>query len=192
MEEWKGFVGKASGYAGSSTPDEDFEEEDVWSSIKEREDYTSTARFPKEYSSVSSSAWRLPSTPRRIRKVNTQTTHEAEVVQPSSAPVDIPDWSKIYGKSAKMDSRAGPFEDHGFGAGNGVASHIEDYRGVGDYEDDDGDDDVMVPPHEWLARKLARNQISSFSVCEGIGRTLKGRDLSKMRNAILTKTGFLE
>ncbi|CAN0912582.1 hypothetical protein LINGRAPRIM_LOCUS596 [Linum grandiflorum] len=25
-----------------------------------------------------------------------------------------------------------------------------------------------------------------------MGRTLKGRDLSKVRNAILTKTGFLE
>ncbi|KAE8646053.1 hypothetical protein Csa_016442 [Cucumis sativus] len=49
-----------------------------------------------------------------------------------------------------------------------------------------------VPPHELIAKRLARAQISSFSVFEGAGRTLKGRDLSKVRNAVLTKTGFLE
>ncbi|PPD74089.1 hypothetical protein GOBAR_DD28980 [Gossypium barbadense] len=36
--------------------------------------------------------------------------------------------------------------------------------------------------------RLARNQISSFSVFEGVGRKLKGRDLKKVRNAVLTKT----
>ncbi|CAI0407215.1 unnamed protein product [Linum tenue] len=86
--------------------------------------------------------------------------------------MNIPDWSKIYG------------------ANNG--GYYVDYQNNDDaHNDDDGDDDV-VPPHEWLAKKLARSQISSFSVCEGMGRTLKGRDLSKVRNAILTKTGFLE
>ncbi|KAJ0575063.1 putative senescence regulator S40 [Helianthus annuus] len=55
------------------------------------------------------------------------------------------------------------------------------------YEDDDGD---MVPPHEYIARRLAT---SSISMCEeGVRRTLKGRDLNKLRNAIWTKTGFLE
>ncbi|KAI3810049.1 hypothetical protein L1987_19656 [Smallanthus sonchifolius] len=57
---------------------------------------------------------------------------------------------------------------------------------------DDDDHGNMMPPHEWIAQKLARNQISSFSVCEGAGRTLNGRDLSRVRNAVLTKTGFLE
>ncbi|KAL8462525.1 hypothetical protein ACS0TY_033528 [Phlomoides rotata] len=47
---------------------------------------------------------------------------------------------------------------------------------------------MTIPPHEWIARKSA----SSFSVCEGAGRTLKGRDLSRVRNDVLTKTGFLE
>lgn len=55
------------------------------------------------------------------------------------------------------------------------------------------DDDEMLPPHEYLARRrLATTQIASFSMCEGIGRTLKGRDLTNLRKAILTKTGFLE
>lgn len=48
--------------------------------------------------------------------------------------------------------------------------------------------EMTIPPHEWIARKTG----SSFSVCEGAGRTLKGRDLSRVRNAVLTKTGFLE
>lgn len=185
MADWKGIMGKNSGFGGSSRRDEDFEEEDVWSFIKEREDSTSKMRKPKEYPSGSSAAWRLPTAPRKITRVYTPTTHEARVVQQSSAPVDIPDWSKIYGKSAKiLDSRHDSWVDDGDDGtvSNGVA-----------YDDDDNDDDGdMVPPHEWIARKLARSQISSFSVCEGIGRTLKGRDLSKVRNAILTKTGFLE
>ncbi|CAN1253193.1 hypothetical protein LINPERPRIM_LOCUS8253 [Linum perenne] len=45
---------------------------------------------------------------------------------------------------------------------------------------------MRVPPHELLAR----TRIASFSVHEGIGRTLKGRDLSRVRNAIWEKTGF--
>ncbi|KAK9938548.1 hypothetical protein M0R45_015278 [Rubus argutus] len=61
-----------------------------------------------------------------------------------------------------------------------------------DEEEEEDDYDSREPPHEFIARKLARSQISSFSVFEGAGRTLKGRDLSKVRNAVLSKTGFLE
>ncbi|KAL4325709.1 hypothetical protein GQ457_11G012760 [Hibiscus cannabinus] len=58
--------------------------------------------------------------------------------------------------------------------------------------DDDDEYNTKFPPHEIIARRLARSQISSFSVLEGVGRKLKGRDLRKVRNAVLTKTGFLE
>ncbi|BAT11335.1 Os10g0481000 [Oryza sativa Japonica Group] len=45
-----------------------------------------------------------------------------------------------------------------------------------------------VPPHELL---LCRERAAaSFSVREGAGRTLKGRDLRRVRNAIWEKTGF--
>ncbi|KAK4755073.1 hypothetical protein SAY87_008830 [Trapa incisa] len=87
-----------------------------------------------------------------------------------SSPVNIPDWSKIYG------------------SGSGQFRKVEEEE----EEDEEYEDGNIVPPHEWIARKLARTQISSSSMCEGVGRTLKGRDLSKVRNAILTKTGFLE
>uniref|UniRef100_A0A0D9VNL6 Uncharacterized protein n=1 Tax=Leersia perrieri TaxID=77586 RepID=A0A0D9VNL6_9ORYZ len=56
-------------------------------------------------------------------------------------------------------------------------------------EDDDGDDEEgIVPPHVMAARRHAR----SSSVLEGAGRTLKGRDLRRVRNAVLRQTGFLD
>ncbi|KAI3732091.1 hypothetical protein L1987_63288 [Smallanthus sonchifolius] len=85
--------------------------------------------------------------------------------QQSAAPIRIPDWSK--------------------GLNHGCYKDDYDVSGI-------HGDDEMMPPHEYINRRVARSQIASFSMCEGVGRTLKGRDLSKLRNAILTKTGFLE
>ncbi|GFP89132.1 hypothetical protein PHJA_001056900 [Phtheirospermum japonicum] len=84
-------------------------------------------------------------------------------IGPKSLPVNIPDWSKILGGAYKPRA---PDED-------------------GYYEEEDGGND-KIPPHEYLAR----SRVASFSVHEGIGRTLKGRDLSRVRNAIWKKTGF--
>ncbi|XP_050212965.1 protein S40-4 [Mercurialis annua] len=179
---------------------EDFEEGDIWSVV--RDDSSPNTRKMKDKSSSfsNSSAWRLHSTPRMIPRANiittnqptsslTATTYEVKGVEQASAPVCIPDWSKIYGKDSRMGSRGSSKNDQdddgNYVKGNGYYGH---YENDGDDEEDGG----IVPPHEWIAKKLARSQISSFSVCEGIGRTLKGRDLSKVRNAILTKTGFLE
>uniref|UniRef100_A0A6N2KQH1 Senescence regulator S40 n=1 Tax=Salix viminalis TaxID=40686 RepID=A0A6N2KQH1_SALVM len=90
---------------------------------------------------------------------------------PSSLPVNIPDWSKILKDEYRRRSDA-----------------------VDDDDDVDGDDcfdgGVRVPPHELLGRQMARTRIASFSLHEGIGRTLKGRDLSRVRNSIWEKTGF--
>ncbi|KZV51066.1 hypothetical protein F511_01858 [Dorcoceras hygrometricum] len=55
----------------------------------------------------------------------------------------------------------------------------------------DGDDGEIVPPHIIIGRRVA-GKMMAFSVCTGNGRTLKGRDLSEVRNSILRKTGFLE
>ncbi|KAK4785431.1 hypothetical protein SAY86_002120 [Trapa natans] len=56
-------------------------------------------------------------------------------------------------------------------------------------EDEDG---PMLPPHEMVARSLAKSPILSCSVLEGAGRTLKGRDLRQVRNAVWRQTGFLD
>ncbi|KAL6616423.1 hypothetical protein ACP70R_038693 [Stipagrostis hirtigluma subsp. patula] len=60
-------------------------------------------------------------------------------------------------------------------------------------EEDDEDDEEMLPPHEMVARARARESpMTTFSVLEGAGRTLKGRDLRQVRNAVWRQTGFLD
>jgi len=80
----------------------------------------------------------------------------------SSAPVNVPDWTKIY----RVDS---------------VESLPDSDDGVDDHNMD------MVPPHEYLAREYGRSRNSVF---EGVGRTLKGRDLRRVRDAVWSQTGF--
>ncbi|RLM66332.1 uncharacterized protein C2845_PM16G14120 [Panicum miliaceum] len=90
---------------------------------------------------------------------------------PGSLPMNIPDWQKILGVEYR-DHHAGEWElDGDDGGGYGRA-------GGGGAE--------MVPPHELAWRSRA----ASLSVHEGIGRTLKGRDLSRVRDAVWKKTGF--
>lgn len=84
----------------------------------------------------------------------------------TSAPVNVPDWSKIY----RVDS-------------------VESL-----HDSDDGlidDSAELIPPHEYLARQYASSRkMAANSVFEGIGRTLKGRDLSRVRDAVWSQTGF--
>lgn len=61
-----------------------------------------------------------------------------------------------------------------------------------DADDDDDGDAEMLPPHEIVARSLAQAPMLSCSVLEGAGRTLKGRDLRQVRNAVFRQTGFLD
>ncbi|RWR88885.1 Senescence regulator S40 [Cinnamomum micranthum f. kanehirae] len=83
-----------------------------------------------------------------------------------SAPVEVPVWPK--GTS--------------FGKGSEKLGFL--------YEDDERgeEEEEMLPPHEMVAR----SQMATFSVFEGLGRTLKGRDLRRLRNAVWQKTGFLD
>ncbi|KAJ6816141.1 suppressor protein SRP40-like [Iris pallida] len=152
--------------------DEDFEEGEVWSCVNDhrrgevsKRESTTTFFTSSSTSSTTSSGSRM--VPRANACVVEEHAHRGNRRPQSSAPVNIPDWSKIYNGCSSSSSL------------------------VVDDDGDDGDERVL-PPHEWLAKKLARSQISSSSVCEGAGRTLKGRDQAKVRNAVLTKTGFLE
>ncbi|PSS02970.1 Collagen alpha-1(XIX) chain like [Actinidia chinensis var. chinensis] len=49
----------------------------------------------------------------------------------------------------------------------------------------------IVPPHVIVGQRTFDGKVA-FSVCSGNGRTLKGRNLSQVRNSILRMTGFLE
>ncbi|KAG6724597.1 hypothetical protein I3842_03G265000 [Carya illinoinensis] len=61
-----------------------------------------------------------------------------------------------------------------------------------DVDDDDGKEADMLPPHKIVARGSGVSPKTTFSVPEVVGRTLKGRDLRQLRNAIWRKTGFLD
>ncbi|CAL9128364.1 unnamed protein product [Musa textilis] len=49
----------------------------------------------------------------------------------------------------------------------------------------------LVPPHVLASRGRTVGK-AAFSLFTGQGRTLKGRDLSHVRNSVLRMTGFLE
>ncbi|CBI23059.3 unnamed protein product, partial [Vitis vinifera] len=80
-----------------------------------------------------------------------------------SAPVNVPAWPS-----------------------NGVRRRRSDLDDSDDLEDDTKAE--MLPPHEIVAR----SHVMTFSVVEGVGRTLKGRDLRRVRNAVFQKTGFID
>ncbi|XP_022877973.1 uncharacterized protein LOC111395966 [Olea europaea var. sylvestris] len=80
----------------------------------------------------------------------------------TSAPVNVPDWSKIY-RINSVDS----------------LHKLDDGFENGDSE--------LVPPHEYLARS---RDMAANSVFKGVGRTLKGRDMRRVRDAVWSQTGF--
>ncbi|EPS57709.1 hypothetical protein M569_17108 [Genlisea aurea] len=82
----------------------------------------------------------------------------------TSAPVNVPDWSKVY----RVDCLESlPDSDYTLNVSE------------------------IVPPHEYLAREYARSRrTAANSVFEGVGRTLKGRDMSRVRDAVWSQTGF--
>ncbi|KAG0479255.1 hypothetical protein HPP92_010113 [Vanilla planifolia] len=54
----------------------------------------------------------------------------------------------------------------------------------------DGEEtEEWVPPHEYLAREKGKSAVAT-SVFEGVGRTLKGRDMSRVRDAVWSQIGY--
>jgi len=87
-----------------------------------------------------------------------------------SAPVNVPDWSKILGVDYLKEQ-------------NPFAMDVE--MAGGDEEEED-----RLPPHEYLAREDARCRVfTKASILQGVG--LKGREMSRVRNAVWRQTGFL-
>ncbi|RDX65565.1 hypothetical protein CR513_55766, partial [Mucuna pruriens] len=162
-----------------SLRDGDFDEEEVWDVLKNRSDYGSSGihNFKDKDHSSSLPVPARPSAARMIPRGTNSSNNssassfsEAKVIR-QSAPVNIPDWSKIYRNKPPKNSasRIGDYDGiDGDGVGNYGGDNDED-------EDDEENDeyDSKLPPHEFIARRLARSQISSFSVLEGAGRTLK-------------------
>ena len=101
---------------------------------------------------------------------------------PASVPVNIPDWSKILG--AEYAGSCAGARAAGWAAHDDLADAFTDdvvgCGGIGARR--------WVPPHEVVQGR--ERAAASFSMREGVGRTLKGRDLRRVRNAIWEKTGF--
>jgi Senescence regulator len=66
----------------------------------------------------------------------------------------------------------------------------DDYNGVS--QGTPGKDISITAPHIFLQQKNDSKSKMVRSVCEGYGRTLKGRDLRNTRDLIHRLTGFLE
>ncbi|CAN6586815.1 unnamed protein product [Malus baccata var. baccata] len=117
---------------------------------------------------ISSSSKPIPSIPRLSpSQLQSQSVPNSRKIQ-SSAPMMVPVLSRAVEKHSRNDDLADVVDD------------------------DDGGDDEMLPPHELVARGSGVSDRTTFSVLEGVGRTLKGRDLRQVRNAIWRKTGFLD
>eukprot|EP00250_Pteridium_aquilinum_P005731 c15783_g1_i1 orf=413-1261(-) len=100
-----------------------------------------------------------------------------------SAPVSMPTWPAKYESNGVDDANDSACEDDG--------DHEEDDD---DDHDDEGDGERgrgrRLAPHEIVDRDYARSQSTTFSVIEGAGRTLKGSDLRRVRNAVWSCIGF--
>ncbi|XP_010545225.1 PREDICTED: uncharacterized protein LOC104817669 [Tarenaya hassleriana] len=139
--------------------EEELQVEDVWDVLDDGYGHGHEHEHDQSTSEIDKTS--DPSFPfqRSRPRVIPRTTTSSVRTRQHSAPVNVPDWSRVHrGKPKKAAS-----------------------------SDDDDDDDVS--PEAYF---MGRIRSPSFSVIEGAGRTLKGRDLSKVRNAVLKKTGFLE
>ncbi|GJN11646.1 hypothetical protein PR202_ga29849 [Eleusine coracana subsp. coracana] len=67
-------------------------------------------------------------------------------------------------------------------------------RRGGDEPQEDEDGGEMLPPHEWLVWKMERmgGGSSRASPPEACGGRIKGREMRKVRDAVLPKTAFSE
>eukprot|EP00252_Welwitschia_mirabilis_P005201 TRINITY_DN1568_c0_g5_i1.p1 TRINITY_DN1568_c0_g5~~TRINITY_DN1568_c0_g5_i1.p1 ORF type:complete len:205 (-),score=21.95 TRINITY_DN1568_c0_g5_i1:530-1144(-) len=66
-----------------------------------------------------------------------------------------------------------------------LSEHAGDGKGEGAEEEE------LLPPHVVVAKEESLRGDLRFSVLQGAGRTLKGRDMSRVRNAVWSRTGFL-
>ncbi|KAK4792903.1 hypothetical protein SAY86_023338 [Trapa natans] len=116
-----------------------------------------------------------PEFPKLVRPVRKLSIRRRDPIGRTSLPLNVPDWSTILKEEhGDRRRRRGCILENEFDYGNDE----EEGDPVGSRD--------RLPPHEFLARTRA----SSFSVQEGLGRTLKGRDLTRVRNAVWARTGF--
>ncbi|XP_041026647.1 uncharacterized protein LOC121266869 [Juglans microcarpa x Juglans regia] len=142
--------------------DIEFDEADIWSTSTNH--HVAPSMENKRTLPISRQPKKVP---RKIDNTGNRTAPRASAS--TSLPLNIPDWSKILKDE---------YEEHR------NRESDEDFDAADD--DDESHGNYRLPPHEYLARTRG----ASLSVHEGIGRTLKGMDLRRVRNAIWKKVGF--
>ncbi|GAB4830870.1 hypothetical protein Ancab_004897 [Ancistrocladus abbreviatus] len=189
-------------HTNGTTDTSEFREEDVWSMVDDvatvhggsTGGVDSDGDWISRADSENGSFRRRPRIPRRDRHVgglslafedSSSTTTSSMIVRQlrgqengvgatstprrhqmaTSAPMDVPDWNRILRVNSVESLQD---SDDGF---------------------DDHDCEIMDPPHEYLARS---RKMAAASVFEGVGRTLKGRDMSRLRDSVWSQTGLLD
>ncbi|XP_028756841.1 uncharacterized protein LOC114716068 [Neltuma alba] len=120
-------------------------------------------------STSSSSSRSIPAIPKPPQERIPSYTSSSSVKYPQSAPVNVPVMSPAM---MMARSRRREFDE--------------------DFDDEGDESEEMLPPHQAVARNSAQSPMLASSVLEGAGRTLKGRDLRQVRNAVWRQTGFLD
>ncbi|KAF7112253.1 hypothetical protein RHSIM_RhsimUnG0249700 [Rhododendron simsii] len=101
-EDWA--ISMEGRYGWTSLKNEEFQEEDIWAVLKESTDFT-TSKVGSSDSPTSNSRQQLPKTSSiMIPRANNNSAQEQKIL-PKSAPVKIPDWSKIYGAGRTLKGR---------------------------------------------------------------------------------------
>ena len=116
---------------------------------------------------------------------------------PRSVPMDIVDPKVIWSKTCDDDDDDddGGDDDETMTKASSIGTDKNEGEGVENRSYNGygcGSNIRVVPPHELLAKQGAKNGHASmtFSVTEGAGRTLKGREICKVRDAVWKQTGF--
>ncbi|XP_028788607.1 uncharacterized protein LOC114744608 isoform X2 [Neltuma alba] len=116
-------------------------------------------------STSSSSSRSIPAIPKPPQERIPSYTSSSSVKYPQSAPVNVPVMSPAM---MMARSRRREFDE--------------------DFDDEGDESEEMLPPHQAVARNSAQSPMLASSVLEGAGRTLKGRDLRQVRNAVWRQT----
>ncbi|KAK3144228.1 hypothetical protein QOZ80_4AG0310300 [Eleusine coracana subsp. coracana] len=162
---------RCPGSPGGAAAADEFDESDVWGAFGTATGTGVDYSVPPvaEMHQAAARARPIPAASGRAAGRKQKPAVDGAAAAPGSLPMNIPDWQKILGVE---------YRDH---------HHAGEWELDGDDDDDGyGGRAAMVPPHELAWRSRA----ASMSVHEGIGRTLKGRDLSRVRDAVWKRTGF--
>ncbi|KAL3627478.1 hypothetical protein CASFOL_028842 [Castilleja foliolosa] len=191
-KESKAVCGGLSALFNSSSSDhhkekeeEEFQEEDMW-------DQPEIIRNPTVVWDYSTSVPKLivPIPPSKREENLPKRPSSSRPDDEDSKGIDFPDWDKILGEEAPGKKQFwwdDEYDPDRFKNENKF-SERRIYRPHGAKGDEDDD---HLAPHEILSKRYYKNR-AAYSMCEGAGRTLKGRDLRKFRNTVLFLTGYIE